>query len=87
MIKNAYQNDGNGNVIEVEIETNEPTYVTKKQMLERLKALGKDETVWNALTVSQQLEFMNLEEGVAVNDATVSALLTACGVDPSTVLY
>lgn len=87
MKKKVYQNDGNGNVVEVEIETNEPIYVTKKQMFERLKILGKDEVVWNALTTSQQLEFTNLEQGIATNDAMVSALLTACGVNPEEVLY
>jgi hypothetical protein len=67
--------------------TLKPHYVTKKQMFERLAALGKDEIVWNALTVSQQLEFMNLDEGILTNDENVKALLIACGVEPSSILY
>ena len=70
-----------------DVITEQVNYVPCKLIVERLKVLGKDETVWSAMTVSQQLNFLTLEQGIAVNDADVIALLTACGIDSEQILY
>ena len=61
-------------------------YVPVQTVFQRLKSLGKDVTVWNSLSVSQQLEFLTLKEGIAVNDTNVRMLLSAHDIDVNEIL-
>ena len=66
---------------------NDVKYIPCKEVIERLSALGKYEIVQGAMSDAQKDIFFSLKEGIATNDADVIALLTACGVDASQVLY
>lgn len=60
-------------------------YIPVRTIFERLKAIGKDETVWGVLSPSQQVNFLTLKEGVAENDSEVTVILTAIGLDSETI--
>ena len=66
---------------------NDVKYIPCKDVIERLSALGKYETVKAAMSEVQKDIFFSLKEGIATDDAGVIALLTACGIDASQVLY
>lgn len=66
---------------------NDVIYVPCKVVIERLSALGKYEIVKGAMSEVQKDIFFSLKEGIATDDAGVIALLTACGVDYTQVLY
>lgn len=68
-------------------EPMEKKYVSCKDIIERLSALGKYEIVKGAMSEVQKDIFFSLKEGIATDDADVIALLTACGVDYTQVLY
>lgn len=65
----------------------ETAYIPVRLVFERLTAAGKAETVWAALTIPQQLNFLTLKEGIDVDDSTVRALLASLEIDPDTILY
>ena len=88
MKKTAYQNDGNGNVIEVEIETNEPICIDKLIIVDRLIAFGKLPDALTALNSDTTKKARwDAATQIAVDDTDVIAVLTAIGVEPNTVLY
>ena len=62
-------------------------YVPCRDIILRLDAIGKYETVKAAMPEVQKDIFFSLREGVDTQDAEVRALLTACGVDPDLILY
>ena len=66
---------------------NDVKYIPCKDVIERLSSLGKYEIVKGAMSEVQKDIFFSLKEGIATDDAGVIALLTACGVDASQVLY
>ena len=79
---------GNGGVKKVEIEVNEPVYIPKLAIVDRLIALGKLADALAALNsdATKKARWDAATE-IALDDADVIALLTACGVDASQVLY
>ncbi|OGV36148.1 MAG: hypothetical protein A2020_12145 [Lentisphaerae bacterium GWF2_45_14] len=89
MKKTAYQSDGNGGVIAVEIEVDEKTFISKLVLTDRLIALGKLSDALNALnsdTVKKARWDASTE--IAIDDADVIAVLTAIGItNTSTILY
>ena len=68
-------------------EVEQIKYIPCKDIIERLEALGKYTTVKAAMSEFQRDIFFSLREGIASNDADVIALLTACGIDYTQVLY
>ncbi len=70
-----------------EIDMSPVKYIPCKDVIERLSALGKYETIKATMSEVQKDIFFSLKEGIALDDADVIALLTACGVDASQVLY
>ena len=70
-----------------EIDMSPVKYIPCKDVIERLSALGKYEIVKGAMSEVQKDIFFSLKEGIATDDADVIALLTACGVDYTQVLY
>lgn len=66
---------------------NDVTYIPIQTIINRLIAIDKAEIAWGALTIPKQLRFITLKEGVAIDDAEVTELLTSLGIDASTILY
>jgi len=62
-------------------------YIPCKNVIERLADLGKYEIVKSAMSEVQRDIFFSLKEGIADDDADVIALLVACGVDYTKILY
>ena len=75
------------NISEISDLTIDIQYIPARTVFERLKVIGKDEEILSMLTKSQLFNVSTLEEGIAVNDSEVIAILTAIGVDPGTILY
>lgn len=62
-------------------------YVSCRDVILRLNAIGKYETVKAIMSEKQKDEFFSLKDGVDVQDVDVRSLLIACEIDPNTILY
>jgi len=63
-------------------------YISKLTIVDRLEAIGKRELVKTALTNNEYAnDRWNAATEIAVDDAQVIGLLTACGIDAGTILY
>jgi hypothetical protein len=90
MLKNAYQSDGNGGVMAVQIEVDEVISISKLELKNRLKSIGKYEMASVALASldSDKQDDWTLATCASSDNHDLLALLGAIGItDITTIFY